>query len=92
MVIHNLWDLHLEGVLNTLRATSYMRLRARDLCISTSLMGGKDGAGPSSLHIPLEGPTEYVNARWMYSLHGFLHGIMVTWTIFKNHLLEVGLT
>ena len=29
------------------------------------------------------------------SLHGFLDGIewsMVTWTTFKNHLLEVGLT
>jgi hypothetical protein len=40
---------------------------------------------------------EYVNARWMYSLHGFLHGIK--WIIFLNHLeyfqnqlLEVGLT
>ena len=45
----------------------------------------------------LEGPTKYVNARWMQSLHGSLRGIewimfMVTWTIFKNHLLEVGLT
>ena len=26
---------------------------------------GKDGVGPSSLHITLEGPTEYVNARCM---------------------------
>ena len=25
----------------------------------------KGGAGPSSLHTMLEGPTEYVNARWM---------------------------
>ena len=25
----------------------------------------KDGAGPSSLHTTPEGPTEYVNARWM---------------------------
>ena len=39
----------------------------------------------------------YVNARWMWSLHGFLmesNGscFMVIWAIFKNHLLEVGLT
>ena len=45
----------------------------------------------------LEGATKYVNARWMQSLHGFLHGIK--WIMFhghldffKNHLLEVGLT
>ena len=45
----------------------------------------------------LEGPTEYVNATWMSSLHGFLHGIQWImfhgyWTMFKNHLVEVGLT
>jgi hypothetical protein len=28
----------------------------------------------------LKGPMEYVNARWMYSLHGFLHGIQ--WIMF----------
>ena len=32
----------------------------------------------------LEGPTEYVNARWMLSLHGFLHGIK--WIMFHGHL------
>ena len=32
---------------------------------SSTLIGGKVGAGPSSLHTTLEGPTEYVNARWM---------------------------
>ena len=30
------------------------------------------------------GPTEYVNARWMESLHGFLHGI--EWIMFHGHL------
>jgi hypothetical protein len=35
-----------------------------------SLIGGKDGASPSSLHTTFEGPTERVNARWMLSLHG----------------------
>jgi hypothetical protein len=37
-----------------LRATSHIRL--------STLIGGE---GPSSLHTTLEGPTEYVNARWM---------------------------
>ena len=32
----------------------------------------------------LEGPTEYVNARLMQSLHGFLHGIK--WMVFHGHL------
>ena len=48
-----------------LRATSRTRLRAHDLYTSSTLIGGKGGAGPSSLHTKLEGPTEYVNARWM---------------------------
>ena len=47
------------------RATSHTRLRARDHYTSSTLIGGKGGAGPSSLHTTLEGPTEYVNARWM---------------------------
>jgi hypothetical protein len=58
-----------------LRATSHIRLRARDHYTSSALIGGKGGAGPSSLPTTLEGPTEYVNARWMQSLHGFLLGI-----------------
>ena len=59
----------------TVRATSHTRLRARDHYTSSTLIDGKGGAGPSSLHTTLEGPMEYVNARWMCSLHGFLHGI-----------------
>jgi hypothetical protein len=47
------------------RATSHMRLRARDHYTSSTLIGGKGGAGPSLLHSTLEGPMEYVNARWM---------------------------
>jgi hypothetical protein len=46
----------------TLRATSHTRLRALDHYTSSTLIGGKDGAGPPSLHTMLEGPTEYVNA------------------------------
>jgi hypothetical protein len=48
-----------------LRTTSHMRLRARDHHTSSTFIGGKGGAGPTSLHTTLEGPTEYVNARWM---------------------------
>jgi hypothetical protein len=43
-----------------------MRLRAHEHCISSTHIGGKGGPCPSSLHTTLEGPTEYVNARWMY--------------------------
>ena len=43
----------------------HTRLRARDHHTSSTLIGGKGGAGPTSLHTMLEGPTEYVNARWM---------------------------
>jgi len=48
-----------------LRATSHMRLKVGDHYISRTFIGGKGGAGPSSLHTMLEGPTQYVNARWM---------------------------
>ena len=48
-----------------LRVTSHTRLRAHDHYTSSTLIGGKRGAGPSSLHTTLEGPMEYVNARWM---------------------------
>ena len=44
----------------------------------------KGRVGPSLLHTMLEGPTEYVNARWMYSPHGFLHSI--EWIMFNGHL------
>ena len=84
-------------MVDLLRATSHMRPRAHDHFTSSALIGGKGGAGPSLLHIAHEGPIEYVNARWMYSLHKFLHGI--EWiishshlAIFKTHLLEEGLT
>ena len=52
-------------ILNKIRATSHTRLRARDHYTSSTLNGGKGGAGPSSLHTALEGSMEYVNARWM---------------------------
>ena len=47
-------------------ATSHTtRLRARDHYTSSTLIGGKGGAGPSSLRTTLEGPAEYAKARWM---------------------------
>ena len=48
-----------------IRATLHMRLRACDHYTSSTLIDGKGGASPSSLHTTLEGPMEYVNARWM---------------------------
>jgi hypothetical protein len=50
------------------RAPSHTRLRAHDhYYTSSTLIDGKGGAGPSSLFILClrEGPTEYVDARWM---------------------------
>ena len=44
-----------------LRATSHMRLRARDHYTSNTFIGGNGGAGPSLLHTTLEGPMEYRN-------------------------------
>ena len=67
-----------------LRATSQPRLRARERYFSSTLIGGKGGAGPSSLPHYLEGPTEYVNARWKLNLREFLRGIK--WIIFRGHL------
>ena len=51
---------------------------------SSTLIGGKCWAGPSSLHTTLEGPMEYANARWMWRLSWFLHGIK--WIMFHGHL------
>ena len=50
---------------DSLRATTHTRLRAHDHSTSSTLIGGKGGAAPSSLHTTLEGPNEYMNARWM---------------------------
>jgi hypothetical protein len=42
-----------------MRTTSHARLRARNnYYTSSALIGGKGGAGPSSLYTTLEGPTE----------------------------------
>ena len=40
-------------------------IRVDDQYTSSTLIGKEGQAGRSSLHTTLEGPTEYVNARWM---------------------------
>ena len=76
-----------------LRTTSHTRLSTRDQYTSSTLIGGKGGAGPSSLHTTLEGPTEYVKMQDGCKVYMASNGscFMVTWIIFKNHHLEVGL-
>ena len=61
-------------------------LRARDHCTSSTLIGGKGGAGPSSLlHTMLEGPPEYRSECKMdVQSTRFLHGI--EWIMFHGHL------
>ena len=67
---------------------------------ASTFIGGKRRAGPISLHTMLEGPTEYVNARWMDVestwIPTWIQMDRVLWSlglrIFKNHLLEVGLS
>jgi hypothetical protein len=69
-----------------IRATAHTRLRARDHCTSRTLtlIGGKGGAGPSSLHITLNGPTELseckmdVNSTWILTWHQMDH---VSWLL-----------
>ena len=82
-----------------LRATSHTRLRARDHYTWSTLIGGNGRPGPSSLHTTLEGPTEYtseckMDVKFYMDSYMVLSGscFMVTWTIFRTHLLEIGLT
>ena len=94
-IIWAIYNYYWERQLKLVIAYTTFRATSRTRNTSNTLIGVSGGAGPSSLHTTLEGPTEYVDTRWMYDLHGFLHGIkwiMVTWTIFRNYLLEVGLT
>ena len=79
---------------STLRTTSPTRMRAHDHYTPSTLIGGKGGAGPHSLHTTIGGPTKYVNARWIYMDSDMASNgscFMVTRIVFKNHLLEVGL-
>ena len=81
-----------------MRATSHTRLGAHERCTSSTLIDGNGRASPSSLHTTLEAPMEYVNAKMDGNV--YMDSYMAsnrscfraTWTIFQNHLLEVGLT
>ena len=87
------------AILGLFRATSHTRLSARDHHTSSTLIGGKGGAGPSLIHTTtLEGPTEYISElqdRCKVYMDPYMarNGscFMDTWIIFKNHLLEVRL-
>ena len=59
---------------------------------SITLGGGKGGAGASSLHTTLEGPNRVCECKMDSYMTSNGSCFMVTWTIFKYHLLEVGLT
>jgi hypothetical protein len=92
-ILPNSWC-NVDGV----RATSHTRVRAHDHYTSSTLIGGKGGAGPISLlHTTLEGSTEYVNSEGckVYmesSMASDGSCFMVIWNVFKNYPLEVGPT
>jgi hypothetical protein len=92
----NLWT---TSYMNAQRGPLHTRPRAREHYTSSTLIGGKGRARPSSLQTTLEGPTKHVNARcmdakstWIPIWHRMDHVFMVTWIISKNHFLEIGLT
>ena len=65
---------------SSLRATSHTRQRAGDQYTSSTFIGGKGIAGPSSLHTMLEGPAEYtseckmdVESTWIPTWHRMDH-------------------
>ena len=70
--------------LKQFRATSHTRLRARDHCTSGTLIGGKGGAVPSSLHTYAWGTNGVceckvdVKSTWMPTWHRMDH---VSWSL-----------
>ena len=65
---NRIWRALKTSILNIV-ANSHTRLRAHDHCTLSTLIGEKGGAGPSSLDTMLQGPLEYVNARWMCKVY-----------------------
>ena len=69
---------------NFLRANSHTRLRARDHCTSSTLIGENGGGRPSLLHTTLEGPTGVsgckmdVKSTWIPTWHQMDH---VSWSL-----------
>jgi hypothetical protein len=81
-----------EGHLHT-------RLSARDHYTSSTLIGGKGRATPSSRHTTLEVPREYTcemqdGCEVCMDFYMVSSGscFTVTYIVFRNHCLEVGLT
>ena len=75
----------------SVRATSHTRLSARDHYTSSTLIGGRGGAGPSSLHTTIEGPTEWVceckmdvKSTWIPTRYWMDHVSWSLWTYFKT--------
>ena len=70
----------------TQMTTSHMRLRTRDHCTSSTLIGGKGVAGPSSLQIYARGTNRAceckmdVKTTWISYLTSSGSCFMVTWT------------
>ena len=87
-----------KGTLS-LRGGLHTRLRAHDHYTSSTLIGGKDGSGPNSLHTTYAWGTHGVSeckmdvkSTWICAWHQMDH---VSWSLglfFNNHLLKVGLT
>jgi hypothetical protein len=79
------------------RATSHMRLRARTHYTASTLIGGKVGLIQVcfTLHLRDQWSTWMQDGCKVY-IGSYMTSngscFMVTWTIFKNHFLEVGLT
>ena len=95
---HFLKFLFKVGIGFVLKATLHTWPRTHDHCTPSTLIGGKGIANPSSLHNTLEGPKEYVNGFKMECkvyTNSYMASngpcFMVTWIIYKNHLLEVRL-
>jgi len=85
---------------NQHRYKGHFALNACDHCTSSTLIGGKGGAVQGHFTLSFEGPMEKSEYKmdvkstwiptWMMASNGTC--FMITWTIFKNHLLEVCLT
>ena len=77
-------DSAIHIILKWRRATSHTRLRAHDHYTSSTLIGGKCGAGPSSFRTMLEGRMEYISecmmdvkSTWIPTWHRIDH---VSWS------------
>jgi hypothetical protein len=74
-------------------------MRARDQYTSSTLIGGKGGAGPSLICFTLRSRDQrsmWTQDKSKVYMHSHLASngscFMVTWIIFKNHILDVCLT